>query len=119
MASPGHEHALFLVQRRDMYARGRLFDRGNGHVDFDICRAAPGKVRVDPDGANFARDDAAKAAEEAQRLQVNGRATSLAVVDAQRTLAAAEQALAQMSAAIASDQVAVFLALGDGWEESI
>jgi outer membrane protein TolC len=41
------------------------------------------------------------------------------VVDAQRTLAAAEQALAQMSAAIASDQVAVFLALGDGWEESI
>jgi NodT family efflux transporter outer membrane factor (OMF) lipoprotein len=65
-----------------------------------------------------ARDDAAKAAEEAQRLQVNGRATSLAVVDAQRTLAAAEQALAQISAAIASDQVAVFLALGGGWEQA-
>jgi NodT family efflux transporter outer membrane factor (OMF) lipoprotein len=65
-----------------------------------------------------ARDDAAKAAEEAQRLQVNGRATSLAVVDAQRTLAASEQAVAQISATISSDQVAVFLALGGGWEES-
>jgi NodT family efflux transporter outer membrane factor (OMF) lipoprotein len=65
-----------------------------------------------------ARDDAAKAADEAQRLQINGRATSLAVVDAQRTLAAAEQSVAQTSATISSDQVAVFLALGGGWEES-
>jgi outer membrane protein TolC len=38
------------------------------------------------------------------------------VIDAQRTLASAEQSLAQLQSVISEDQVAVFLALGGGWE---
>jgi NodT family efflux transporter outer membrane factor (OMF) lipoprotein len=63
-----------------------------------------------------ARDDAATVVQEAQRLQLDGRATSLDVIDAQRTLAYAEQTLAQLESAISDDQVAVFLALGGGWD---
>jgi NodT family efflux transporter outer membrane factor (OMF) lipoprotein len=63
-----------------------------------------------------ARDDAATVVQEVQQLQLRGRATSLDNIDAQRTLAAAEQALAQLESAISDDQVAVFLALGGGWE---
>jgi multidrug efflux system outer membrane protein len=37
-------------------------------------------------------------------------------VDAERTLATAEQTLAQTEAGISTDQVGVFLALGGGWE---
>ena len=63
-----------------------------------------------------ARDDAETVVREAQRVQLGGRATSLDVIDAQRTLASAEQTLAQLESAISDDQVAVFLALGGGWE---
>src|SRR5262249_43524010 len=66
--------------------------------------------------AEAARDDAATVEREAETLQVGGRATALSVIDAQRTLAAAEQSLAQLKSAIADDQVAVFLALGAGWD---
>ena len=66
--------------------------------------------------AQAARDDAATVEREATTLQVGGRATELAVIDAQRTLAASEQSLAQLKSAISDDQVAVFLALGGGWE---
>jgi outer membrane protein, multidrug efflux system len=66
----------------------------------------------------MARDDAARVADEEQRLLAGGRATSLEVVDAQRTLASAEQSLAQLESAISADQVAVFLALGGGWESA-
>jgi len=66
--------------------------------------------------AEAARDDAATVEREAEGLQVAGRATALTVIDAQRTLAAAEQSLAQLKSAISDDQVAVFLALGGGWE---
>lgn len=68
--------------------------------------------------AEAARDDAATVEHEAETLQVEGRATSLTVIDAQRTLAAAEQSLAQLKSAISGDQVAVFLALGGGWESA-
>jgi NodT family efflux transporter outer membrane factor (OMF) lipoprotein len=64
----------------------------------------------------LARDDAATVVQEVQQLQLRGRATSLDIIDAQRTLASAEQALAQLESAIAEDQVAVFLALGGGWD---
>ncbi len=64
-----------------------------------------------------ARDDAATVEQDAERLQVGGRATALEVIDAQRTLASAEQSLAQLQSAISDDQVAVFLALGGGWEK--
>jgi len=70
------------------------------------------------DSLKAARDDAARVADDAERLEVGGRATALEVVDAQRTLASVEQALAQLEAAISSDQIAVFLALGGGWERS-
>jgi len=62
------------------------------------------------------RDEAARAAEDVRRLQSGGLATALEVVDAQRALAAAEQALAALQAALSDDQIAVFLALGGGWE---
>jgi outer membrane protein, multidrug efflux system len=65
-----------------------------------------------------ARDDAAKVQREAEQLEVGGRATALDVIDAQRTLASAEQSLAQLETAISADQVAVFLALGGGWESA-
>jgi outer membrane protein, multidrug efflux system len=68
--------------------------------------------------AQAARDDAATVEREAETLQVRGRATSLTVIDAQRTLAAAEQSLAQLKSAISDDQVAVFLALGGGWDNA-
>jgi len=63
-------------------------------------------------------DDAATVDREAQQLQAGGRANSLTVIDADRTLAAAEQSLAQLKSVISEDQVAVFLALGGGWENT-
>ena len=62
------------------------------------------------------RDQAARAADEAQRLELGGRANELAVLDAQRTLASAELSLAQIQAAISDDQIAIFLSLGGGWQ---
>src|SRR5882672_5617994 len=41
----------------------------------------------------------------------------LALLDAQRTLASADDALAVSHARLATDQVAIFLALGGGWEK--
>ena len=38
-----------------------------------------------------------------------------AVLDAQRTLATAEAALAASEAQLSTDQIAIFLALGGGW----
>lgn len=66
--------------------------------------------------ARAARDDAQTAVQQALLLQRGGRATALSVLDAQRTLASTEQSLAQLESAISDDQVAVFLALGGGWE---
>ena len=68
--------------------------------------------------AQAARDDAATVEREAETLEVGGRATTLTVIDAQRTLAASEQSLAQLKSAISDDQVSVFLALGGGWEHA-
>jgi outer membrane protein, multidrug efflux system len=65
-----------------------------------------------------ARDEADRAERDAERLEIAGRATALDVIDAQRTLASAEQSLAQLETAISTDQVAVFLALGGGWESA-
>jgi outer membrane protein TolC len=63
------------------------------------------------------RDDAKRAVDEVLRLQRDGRANQLAVLDAQRTLASAELSLAQLRTGISADQVAIFLALGGGWQE--
>jgi outer membrane protein TolC len=40
----------------------------------------------------------------------------LTTLDAERTLAAADAALSALHAQLAQDQIALFLALGGGWE---
>jgi len=71
------------------------------------------------DRLRAARNEAAKAAEDAQRLQDGGRATALIVIDARRTLVSAEQSVAQIQTEIANDQIAAFLALGGGWYDPL
>jgi outer membrane protein, multidrug efflux system len=64
-----------------------------------------------------ARDEAKRAAELAQHLQLGGRVNQLSVLDAQRTFAAAELSLSELEMTISSDQISVFLALGGGWQQ--
>jgi outer membrane protein TolC len=66
--------------------------------------------------ARSSRDEARVAATDTRRLEIGGRATEFVVLDAQRSLAASEQSLAQVEATISDDQVNVFLALGGGWQ---
>ncbi|MDX3905496.1 MAG: efflux transporter outer membrane subunit [Pigmentiphaga sp.] len=63
-----------------------------------------------------ARDRNREAAEQARKLYSVGRTDFLTALDADRTLANAESALAAAQGQLASDQVALFLALGGGWE---
>jgi len=63
-----------------------------------------------------ARDAAAQVAQEARRLYQGGRTGYLPTLDADRSLAQAEAALAASQGKLADDQVALFLALGGGWE---
>lgn len=62
------------------------------------------------------RDEAANAVADARLLEADGRGDPLATLDAERTLASAEASLATIRAQIAQDQVALFRALGGGWE---
>lgn len=62
-----------------------------------------------------ARDQAAIAARITRAQQREGQIDSLAQLDAERTLADAEDALAFADAQIAQAQIAVFRALGGGW----
>lgn len=64
------------------------------------------------------RDQAALAQEQAQRLFIAGREPYLTGLDATRTLASAESALAASNGQVAADQVKLFLALGGGWEQA-
>lgn len=63
-----------------------------------------------------ARDRAAQELADTRALERAGRATSLEALDAERTLVAAQSAVTASQSQIAADQVAVFLALGGGWE---
>jgi outer membrane protein TolC len=56
--------------------------------------------------------------DELLRLQRDGRADQLGVLDAERTLASTELSLAQLRTGISADQIAIFLALGGGWQAS-
>ncbi|HEY2051241.1 MAG TPA: efflux transporter outer membrane subunit [Caulobacteraceae bacterium] len=56
-----------------------------------------------------------RTASDARRLQAAGKATALAVLDADRSAAAADEALAGQASEVSLDQVGVFLALGGGW----
>ncbi len=63
-----------------------------------------------------ARDRAAQAAGQADILYRAGRQDALVNIDAQRVLASSDQGLAQAESKVAGDQVAIFLALGGGWQ---
>jgi multidrug efflux system outer membrane protein len=63
-----------------------------------------------------ARDRAAEAAGQADRLYKDGREDAFTDLDAQRVLASADAALAQAETGVAEDQVNLFLALGGGWQ---
>ncbi len=64
------------------------------------------------------RDYSAEAARIVDLRYRAGAENFLAVLDAQRTLATAAAALAQSRATLVSDEVAVFKALGGGWENT-
>jgi outer membrane protein, multidrug efflux system len=73
---------------------------------------------LDRDAAlQVSRDKAAQAESDARRLYEAGRIDYLPVLDAERSLAAADSALAASKGKIAADRIAVFLALGGGWQE--
>jgi outer membrane protein, multidrug efflux system len=59
---------------------------------------------------------ATEAEQQAKRLYVGGKMDFLALLDAQRTLASADDAVASSHARLTTDQVAIFLALCGGWE---
>jgi NodT family efflux transporter outer membrane factor (OMF) lipoprotein len=59
---------------------------------------------------------ALEAERQARRLYAGGRIDSLPLLDAERSLVQADGALANSHAEIAEEQVAIFLALGGGWE---
>ena len=61
-----------------------------------------------------ARDGEAE--QDAQRLYASGKTDFLSLLDAERTQAAAEAALATSHAQLASDQINLFLELGGGWQ---
>ncbi len=63
-----------------------------------------------------ARDSAALAADQAGRLFRFGRSDFLALLQAQSSLAQAEASYATAQARLPDDQIAIFLALGGGWE---
>ncbi|TCS39355.1 NodT family efflux transporter outer membrane factor (OMF) lipoprotein [Paucimonas lemoignei] len=63
-----------------------------------------------------ARDQSALASQQAHKLYDYGRTDFLTALDADRSLANAESALASSDAQLVADQVALFLALGGGWE---
>ena len=79
--------------------------------------ARPGRIAVRAFAAlQAARDDSATVADQARRLYRSGRTGYLDSLDAERALASSEAALAATDAELADDQVALFLALGGGWE---
>jgi NodT family efflux transporter outer membrane factor (OMF) lipoprotein len=74
---------------------------------------------IDRHGALLsARDEAARAAKVALHRQREGTIDFLTVLDAQRTLADAQGALAASDARIAFAQIDLFRALGGGWQNA-
>jgi len=59
---------------------------------------------------------AVQALDQARTLFRGGRIDFLAFLDAQRSLASTEGALARSNSQLSADQVTIFLALGGGWE---
>jgi NodT family efflux transporter outer membrane factor (OMF) lipoprotein len=65
-----------------------------------------------------ARDESARAVSLSRMRQQAGLDSFLTVLDAERTLAGLEAQLAQSQAQVASNQIALFKALGGGWSAS-
>ncbi|GAB7542636.1 efflux transporter outer membrane subunit [Cupriavidus sp. 8B] len=65
-----------------------------------------------------ARDDASEVARQHRMLYKAGRVPYLSSLDADRTLAGAEAALAASDSQVAINQINLFLALGGGWQNS-
>ncbi len=63
-----------------------------------------------------ARDDAATANANTARLYAGGIGEFLDTLDAERTLIEAENSLASATAQVSQDQIALFMALGGGWQ---
>ena len=63
-----------------------------------------------------ARDQSAEAARIVRLRYTAGAENFLAVLDAERTLASADANLAASDAALTTAQIAVFKALGGGWD---
>jgi NodT family efflux transporter outer membrane factor (OMF) lipoprotein len=61
------------------------------------------------------REHALKLSKAAHQLQAGGRMGAIAVLEADRAVVSADQALAANRSQISQDQIAVFLALGGGW----
>jgi NodT family efflux transporter outer membrane factor (OMF) lipoprotein len=64
------------------------------------------------------RDRAAQAVGQSRALYIGGKIDFLSYLDAQRSLASADTALAASAGQLSADQVAIFLALGGGWESA-
>lgn len=71
------------------------------------------------DALRDARDRSRAAAEQNHKLYEAGRAPYLTSLDAERTHASAEAALAASQTQVAMDQINLFLALGGGWQSSV
>lgn len=65
-----------------------------------------------------ARDKADEAARQNRLLYQAGRAPYLSSLDADRTLANGDAALAASDGQVATDQISLFLALGGGWQDA-
>lgn len=63
------------------------------------------------------RDQTHQAANLESRLVAGGTSSSLELVDVQRMLATAAATLSQSDATLASDRIAIYRALGGGWEQ--
>ncbi|APD11510.1 RND transporter [Pandoraea vervacti] len=70
------------------------------------------------DALRAARDKSRAAAQQNHKLYQAGRAPYLTSLDAERTHANAEAALAASETQVAMDQINLFLALGGGWQSS-
>ena len=92
--------SVVLTALRDTESALATYDR-DGQRDDDLANA---------------QARAREAEQEAQQLYTGGKIDFLSLLDTQRSMAAADAALAASHAQLASDQIAIFLALGGGWE---
>jgi outer membrane protein TolC len=67
------------------------------------------------DELKAARDNALRVSTHIDSLRRGGRIGGLAALDAERTAVAAEQAVTDIETTVNADQIAIFLALGGGW----